>query len=642
MTEHIDIPSVLPRIQFIGDGQTTVFIYPFPIFEAADLWVYLDAVRQTNGFTVSDAGETAGGECIFDAAPAQDVIVTLVRKTAIYRTTDFSDSLDFRKETFDLELDIRAAVDQEIDARLARAIRLADTDTDTTMELPAAADRANLFLGFDSDGSVIVGPGGGGGSGGVTAHGDLTGLDADDHTQYLNITRVNAWLGTKSTDDLGEGAVNKYMHLAGAGAATTAARSDHDHNDATTGTAGFMSAADKTKLDGIEAGAVAEGATGDAFAAANAPHEDTVAPTANDDSSQGYFVGKRWINTATGNEYVCVDATVGAAVWQITTTAGAGDYATSQITNDSAVDGDSAADALNTLNTTKGARIDGVFDRPQGTKLRQSHSGTTKTIDPATQAHNIVLTLQADITSLSISPPAVPLNNDNEVALAVALVQDGTGGWTVQAYDSNTIEEPVVPPYIPQGANQAVVLHFDWDGSLGTSGKWRLHGDPNFAGYPAGTTAVGGTLLAQRGTALERVDVRAIGVYQTDAEIKDAIEAAGGTIARQVNALGSKTTGTVYFDVTAGDIVTITNDGGPWTLDLDNAGTNWAAGTVQQTIVVWITAGASAGAVTFAGQSKVKDGSVPAPSTTQGESSVYAVTNTAGIGISVAHIGDYS
>lgn len=39
-------------------------------------------------------------------------------------------------------------------------------------------------------------------------------------------------------------------------------------------------------------------------------------PGASDDRSQDYSEGSRWINTRTGIEYVCIDATTGAARWQ--------------------------------------------------------------------------------------------------------------------------------------------------------------------------------------------------------------------------------------------------------------------------------------------------------------------------------------
>lgn len=48
----------------------------------------------------------------------------------------------------------------------------------------------------------------------------------------------------------------------------------------------------------------------------------TVAPAITDDSGDGYAVGSRWIDTTADKEYVCLDSTVGAAVWTETTGAG--------------------------------------------------------------------------------------------------------------------------------------------------------------------------------------------------------------------------------------------------------------------------------------------------------------------------------
>jgi len=47
-----------------------------------------------------------------------------------------------------------------------------------------------------------------------------------------------------------------------------------------------------------------------------------VAPTVNEDSGDGYAVGSRWLDTTADKEYVCLDATVGAAVWTETTGSG--------------------------------------------------------------------------------------------------------------------------------------------------------------------------------------------------------------------------------------------------------------------------------------------------------------------------------
>lgn len=49
----------------------------------------------------------------------------------------------------------------------------------------------------------------------------------------------------------------------------------------------------------------------------------SAAPTTGDDSADGYAVGSRWIDTTADKEYVCLDATEGAAVWTETTGSGA-------------------------------------------------------------------------------------------------------------------------------------------------------------------------------------------------------------------------------------------------------------------------------------------------------------------------------
>lgn len=42
----------------------------------------------------------------------------------------------------------------------------------------------------------------------------------------------------------------------------------------------------------------------------------TTAPAVGDDSVDGYSVGSRWVNTTTDLVYMCVDASVGAAIWK--------------------------------------------------------------------------------------------------------------------------------------------------------------------------------------------------------------------------------------------------------------------------------------------------------------------------------------
>ena len=51
-------------------------------------------------------------------------------------------------------------------------------------------------------------------------------------------------------------------------------------------------------------------------------YDATAAPTVNDDETEGYAVGSRWVDVTHGKAYTCLDATDGAAVWTETTQSG--------------------------------------------------------------------------------------------------------------------------------------------------------------------------------------------------------------------------------------------------------------------------------------------------------------------------------
>lgn len=138
---------------------------------------------------------------------------------------------------------------------------------------------------------------------------------------------------------------------------------------ATAAQAGHATAAQITKLDAIEAaadvtdatnveaaGAVMDGdiAPAEGFmrktgAGTYTAHKSNlaaaVAPGVDDDSVAGYSVGSRWIDTTADKEYVCLDATVGAAVWTETTgAAGGGGSSIEDADGDTKIQTEEAAD----------------------------------------------------------------------------------------------------------------------------------------------------------------------------------------------------------------------------------------------------------------------------------------------------------
>ncbi|MBL8658674.1 MAG: hypothetical protein JNM75_02840 [Rhodospirillales bacterium] len=327
MQDHIKITNTPPRVQYVGDGVQREFFFPFAIFKPEHVEVFVGDSRLTGGMSVEGAGESAGGSVFLDQPPGVGALVTVRRRIAIERTTDFQPAGAFSARLINDELDYLTAALQQVAADAEASLHLDATEPSADMTLPAAPSRAGRVLAFDDDGrplaaskdeiaaairhgavrelgnddhpqyltsyranawlsthslddlregvtvkrftsadrnklatvgsgaepnpptvsdqekraptgaeartfsprdiAEIAGRFGGGSGGGI--HGLLTGLDADDHPQYLSEARADGWLAGKTADDVAAGTSNRYMTLAGSGIAANAARADHDH-----------------------------------------------------------------------------------------------------------------------------------------------------------------------------------------------------------------------------------------------------------------------------------------------------------------------------------------------------------------------------------------------------------------------------
>lgn len=134
---------------------------------------------------------------------------------------------------------------------------------------------------------------------GATDHGALTGLGDDDHTQYHTDGRALTWLGTRTSDDLPEGATNLYysdakVALAPAVVANTA------HAAIVTGNPHAVTKGE-VGLGNVE-NILSNFAAG-------------VDPTVTDDNTGGYSIGSMWYNTTSQEVFTAVNVATGAAVW---------------------------------------------------------------------------------------------------------------------------------------------------------------------------------------------------------------------------------------------------------------------------------------------------------------------------------------
>ncbi|QJE74563.1 hypothetical protein HHL28_17170 [Aerophototrophica crusticola] len=171
MTTHPQVPAVMPRVQYLADGGTAAFAFPFPIFAQADLRVFLNAAPQDGGFTVSGAGQTEGGSVTFASPPAAGTVVTLERRLSVERLSDFGESGPLSARALNEQLDRMTAMVQEARAEQERVVRAPATDLAATLELPSRAARAGKVLGFDEVGAPVALPPGSGADPAFTAQG---------------------------------------------------------------------------------------------------------------------------------------------------------------------------------------------------------------------------------------------------------------------------------------------------------------------------------------------------------------------------------------------------------------------------------------------------------------------------------------
>ena len=144
-----------PRIQYSGDGNRTIFGFPFPVLASDDLLVFVNDTPAA-GFAIAGLADPGGGEIAFLEPPAAGSAVTLLRRTESVRETEFVDGTPFRAAAINAELDRIMLLVQETRDEVGRALRGGPSEGDLDFSLPAAAQRANALLGFDSAGRPMV------------------------------------------------------------------------------------------------------------------------------------------------------------------------------------------------------------------------------------------------------------------------------------------------------------------------------------------------------------------------------------------------------------------------------------------------------------------------------------------------------
>ncbi len=156
MTEHIKMPDIAPIVRYVANGMQSEYSFNFPIFASEDLAVYINGARQNSGYAITGAGETAGGNVSFDAAPADASIITLSRELPIERLSDFLEGGDFSAASINTELDYMIAGLQQVSRENDLMLKYGDHEAPSETTLPSRDQRKNKALGFDGSGNPIA------------------------------------------------------------------------------------------------------------------------------------------------------------------------------------------------------------------------------------------------------------------------------------------------------------------------------------------------------------------------------------------------------------------------------------------------------------------------------------------------------
>ena len=158
------VTSTNQKVQFNGNGSTTVFAYNFKIFAQTDLSVILrsaagtETVQQlTTNYTVSGVGAASGGNVTMGVAPPSGTTLTILRVQPNLQGLDLVPNDPFPAGSMEDALDKLTFMVQTHDEEIGRSIKASPTNVISGSEFTVSAtDRANKLFSFDSSGNLSI------------------------------------------------------------------------------------------------------------------------------------------------------------------------------------------------------------------------------------------------------------------------------------------------------------------------------------------------------------------------------------------------------------------------------------------------------------------------------------------------------
>lgn len=134
----MSVVEVTPRKDYTGDGLITVFPFDWYIATKQTIEVLANgtALLLDSDYTVTGAGELAGGSVTILPAPAAGVAITLLRKQPVEQTSRYQQNEDFPAARVELDYDKLVMICQQLKETLGRALRFTKRSRLTDPILP--------------------------------------------------------------------------------------------------------------------------------------------------------------------------------------------------------------------------------------------------------------------------------------------------------------------------------------------------------------------------------------------------------------------------------------------------------------------------------------------------------------------------
>jgi hypothetical protein len=159
------ISSSVSRIDYAGNGSTTVFAFPYYFLADADLVVVLrdtaTGVETTlalgTDYSVAGAGALSGGTVTMASTPSAGETLTVRRQLALVQETDFVANDPLSAEVLERAIDRAVMALQQQDEVQRRTLQFPVGDSPSlSTTLPASSARASRSFGFNAAGEPIA------------------------------------------------------------------------------------------------------------------------------------------------------------------------------------------------------------------------------------------------------------------------------------------------------------------------------------------------------------------------------------------------------------------------------------------------------------------------------------------------------